>query len=123
MEIKVVCPSYRRGDMLKPSKIVSNLIICIPESQYPDYKKYIADGCEIVCHPDDLIGLPVKRQWIYETFGNVFMIDDDVDAVMRKYVGGKEDQFLNDKDLVYELIQKTGNDAKEAGCYLFSFSV
>ena len=124
MEIKVVCPSHKRGKELKPASVIKNLIICIPESQYSDYKHWQLSpyNCTILCHPDDIIGLPLKRQWIYEQLGNVFMVDDDVDAVLRKYTSRGEEQFIRDKELVYEIIQKTGNDAREAGCYLFSFS-
>lgn len=120
VEIKIVIPSYQRPDKVYSMKAISNALICIPESEYSDYARNY-DKTRIVCHPDSIKGLALKRQWIYEQFGNVFMVDDDCKAFTRLYVSAGELADMN-ADEAYEIIQYIGNCAKLAGCYLFGIN-
>lgn len=118
--IDVVIPSYSRADRVITTKCISNAKICVPESQYEDYKKHNPNN-EIVAHPDSIKGLTLKRQWIYEQFPNVFMIDDDIRSINRLYVEKGETAAL-DAEEAYDIVQYIGNCAKLAGCYLFGLS-
>ncbi len=61
-------------------KLLTDPIICVAESQADLYRQFNPE-CEIVTHPDDIIGLVPKRNWMAKHFGEIFMLDDDVHAV------------------------------------------
>lgn len=120
VEIKVVIPSHLRAKNVMTRDAVDNAIICVPESQKEEYEQYNI-GSEIVTHPDSIKGITMKRQWIYDHFKNVFMIDDDVSSVNRLYTEVGEPSKMK-PDEVYQVIQWMGNVAKLMGCYLFGFN-
>lgn len=120
VEIKIVIPSHLRADRVVTKNAISNAIICVPESQADDYKKFNPE-CEVVAHPDSIKGLTLKRQWIYEQFPNVFMIDDDIKAINRLYIEKAESSKLT-PDEAYDIIQFIGNVAKLTGAYLFGLN-
>ena len=119
MEIKVVIPSHKRAGKVLAKNVVDGAIICIPESQAEEYLQANPEN-EIVTHPDTVIGLTAKRQWIYEHFGDVFMLDDDVVAMHRLYE--KDNVKVTNKALVREIIEATAYNARQCGAYLFGFS-
>jgi len=120
MEVKVVIPSHKRWDRVSTTMAVDNAILCVAESQ-----KKMYEACnpkvEIVTHPDSIIGLARKRDWIIKHFGNVFMLDDDIEDFKRVYVESGEENSI-DADVAYDIIQVTANACKDAGFFLFGFS-
>lgn len=118
---KIVIPSHKRADRVKTTKIVADPIVCVAESQEAEYREHNPD-IEVVTHPDSVIGLPPKLQWIYERFGNVFFLDDDIVAVKRVYEDDNSRTNITDKELVRDIIMKTAIDAQNAGAYLYGFS-
>lgn len=122
MEVcKVVIPSYKRATRVLTTQAVDNAIICVPESQATLYRACNL-GIEIVTHPDSVVGLPLKREWIRRHFGSVFMLDDDITDLKRVYTGKGEDATV-DPDVAYEIIQMTADAARQAGAYAFGFGV
>ncbi len=117
MEVKIVIPSHKRADRVLTTSVVADPIICVPESQLIEYHER-NPGVELVAHPDTVVGLTAKRQWIYEHFGNVFMLDDDVVALKKVFDDGRS---ITNKQMVREIIQATANAARQAGAFLFGF--
>lgn len=68
---------------------------------------------------DTIIGLAPKRQWIYDQFGDICMLDDDLTAIHRNYVG-RHSTLTPDE--AFDLVQWTGNVAALAGCFLAGWS-
>jgi len=99
---------------------IANAKICVPESQQAAYRQHNPEA-EIITHPDSIKGLTPKRQWIIEQFPNVFMIDDDIDAINRLYTEKGEPSKLK-PDEAYEVVQYIGNCAKLAGAFLFGLN-
>jgi len=120
VKIDIVIPSMGRADRVQTTKAISNAVICVPESEGDLYRKY-NPGVTIETHPDSVIGLSLKRQWIIEHHKNSFQIDDDIKGINRLYVESGENPRL-DPDEAYDIIQYIGNCAKLAGCYLFGIS-
>lgn len=122
MEVKVVIPSHKRADRVATLKAVSDAILCVPKSQESEYRRNNPKA-QIITHPDDIIGLAPKRNWIYEKFGNVMMLDDDIRSFYRMYtpVNSLVPSKI-DPATMYEVIQATGNMAKELGAFLFGFA-
>lgn len=70
-EIAIVIPSHKRADRITTHKLLpnnGNVYVCIPESQEKDYREKHPD-MNILTHPDSIIGISPKRQWIYDKFG------------------------------------------------------
>lgn len=121
-ELKIVVPSHRRHDLLTTHKCVSIDAVCVAESQLSAYRENFPD-VEYVTHPDDVVGLHAKRQWIYDHFGNVFMFDDDLRYVARRYQG--QVCVLPEAmkpDEVRKAVLRLFEMATDAGAYLFGFS-
>ena len=79
MALMVVIPSAGRADRVKAVRAINADVLCVPESEANAYRRRNY-GVDLVTHPDSVRGLPAKRQWIADRFGDVFMVDDDVKA-------------------------------------------
>jgi hypothetical protein len=119
MEIKIIIPTYKRAGMVKTLDHIDNAALCVTESEHEVYRKH-HPKVEIIIHPDSIIGLAPKRQWIYDKFGNVFMLDDDIVGVHRLYMRQLGPKLKPDD--TYKIIQWAGNMANLCGCYLFGFN-
>lgn len=121
--IKVVIPSHKRARNVSTIYAVDNCSLCVPKSQEEEYKGY-NKNVEIIAHPNEIVGLSPKRQWIYDYFGDVFMIDDDVKGMLRVYLGkgDKSKKLYLTSGEIYALIQDTYHICKEAGIKLFGFT-
>jgi hypothetical protein len=113
MSLPIVIPSHKRHDRVFAKKLVNNPIICVAESQADLYRHFNPD-CEIVTHPDDVIGLIPKRNWMARHFGELFMLDDDVHAVKMLYSEKGEKGVLKDPDVITGII----NNLYELACLL-----
>ena len=102
-------------------KLVLDPIICVAESQKELYHQYNPE-CEIVTHPDDVIGLIPKRNWMAKYFGELFMLDDDVHTFVRLYIEkGQRAPIRNRKKITQKI-----NELYELACmtdvHLFGFT-
>lgn len=118
--IKVLIASHKRADRITTHEKVANSIICIPESQLGEYRERCPDT-EIVTHPDSVIGLSWKRQWMMEYFGDAFHLDDDLAFMKRIYTETGEADKLSPEE-IYDVIQMTARTAKRMGVYLWGFN-
>lgn len=130
--VKVLVPSYKRANNVKTTKCVAHCSLVVPVSQVADYEKH-NPGVEVIGCPDEIKGISNTRQWCYDTFKNIFMLDDDIAHVTRAYNPGQYDaiRYQNpdiiesdkvDPETAYEVIQSLASLAKELGCYLFGFT-
>ncbi len=120
IEIDIIIPSHKRAGRIPTLNAISNAKLCVPEAQKEEYASK-HPNTEIIAHPDSVKGLTAKRQWIYENYPNVFMIDDDIKNFTRLYIEKGEDAKVHPDD-AYEIVQWAGNVAKLMGCYLFGFN-
>jgi hypothetical protein len=117
-KIKIVCPSMGRADDVLTNKIVKDLIIVCPEDEVDKYKEY--NDNEIIGHPKEVKGITATRQFIIETFENVFMLDDDV-LVMRKLYD-ETPYDTRDNEEIVNVINRTADTCRQIGAYYFGFS-
>lgn len=119
--VKVVIPSYHRANKVR-ALAIPHSIVCVPQSEYDDYVANYGED-RVVAHPDSILGIGPKRQWIIEQFKNVFMIDDEYDHLVRCYLPeGSDEPTACTPEETYEIIQATAELTKELGTYLFGFS-
>ena len=121
MSLPIVIPSHKRHDKVFAKKLVLNPIICVAESQADLYRQFNPE-CEIVTHPDDVIGLIPKRNWMAKHFGELFMIDDDVHAVKNLVVEKGEPGVIRDPEKVTEIINSLYEIACMLDVHLFGFT-
>ena len=121
MSLPIVIPSHKRHDKVFAKKLVLNPIICVAESQADLYRQFNPE-CEIVTHPDDVIGLIPKRNWMAKHFGELFMIDDDVHAVKNLVDEKGEPGVIRDPEKVTEIINSLYELACMLDVHLFGFT-
>jgi hypothetical protein len=121
MNCKIVIPSHKRHDNVITTKLVNNPIICVEQSQYEIYREYNPDY-EIVAHPDNIVGLIPKRNWMLDHFGDMFMMDDDLMYFNKLYIELGEVSRIKNKELVNLKIQQLYELAKLTGINLFGFT-
>ena len=121
MPLKIVIPSHKRHDAVFSKKLVTDPIICVAESQAEQYRQYNPD-CEIVAHPDDVVGLIPKRNWMAEYFGDLFMLDDDVTVCKRLFAEKGEATVEKDRRKIRQIIEDVYDMACMLDINLFGFT-
>lgn len=122
MSLSIVIPSYKRAERVLSKKLVTNPIICVAESESAQYKEMNPE-CEIVSHPDSVRGLPAKRNWMVQHFGELFMLDDDVIEFQPQYYDLETSAAnITNPEVVRRTIEKLYTVAKLLGVHLFGFS-
>lgn len=118
--VKIIIPSNGRAKLITTHNYIINAIVCVAESELAEYKEHNPE-VEYVTHPDSVIGIANKRQWIYDKFHNVFMMDDDLKG-LKNLTSRKGEKGSIAPDQAYWIIQSTANIAKLSGCYLFGYN-
>lgn len=94
------------------------------KSQAPAYRKANL-GVKLVIHPDSIKGVPLKRQWIYDKYGDVCMVDDDLTEFVRTYLPkyrAKKKYTRMTPEEATAAVNATYETAKNLGAYLFGFA-
>lgn len=113
--MEIIIPSMNRPECITEKWFKKGLKICVPESQKTIYEKN--NSCEIITHSDNIIGLSNKRNYIIETYKEVFMIDDDIKEFKSHYRNGKIEP-----DEIIEAIEEMNYISKEIGINLYGFT-
>lgn len=121
MTLRIVIPSHKRHDRVFAKYLVNDPIICVAKSQADLYRQFNPD-CEIVTHPDDVIGLVPKRNWMAKHFRELFMLDDDVCACKRLYAEKGESARVRDRDEITAVIRNLHEMACLLDVHLFGFT-
>lgn len=116
----VVISSHKRPDRVKARYLVPHAIICVAESQEAEYKKNNPEN-EIVTHPDTVVGLSAKRNWVYGHFGTHFSLDDDVTVCSPRYEDPKITTHSLDPVRTQDVIENLMFITQEMGAYLCGF--
>lgn len=120
-DLKIVIPSHGRSTTVATLKWLPSAMLVVAESQAAAYRRSYPDA-EIDTHPDDLIGLVRKRQWMYDRYGDCFMVDDDVKNMVSLTTPAGEKARFAEGDLAVDLITRLYDEAVDLGAYLFGFS-
>ena len=121
MPLRIVIPSHKRHDKVFVKKLVNDPIICVAESQADLYRQFNPE-CEIVTHPDDVIGLIPKRNWMAKHFKDLFMLDDDVHVVKSLVCEKGESGVIRDPNRITQIIEDIYDLACMLDIHLFGFT-
>ena len=119
--VAIVCPSKGRASNVLTKRLVSDLILVVPEYEVEAYEEHNPE-CTIIAEPDHVRGITASRQFIIDTFDNVFMIDDDVVSVRRMYSERGEEYSVSDPDEVQDIIQRCADIANDIDAKMFGFA-
>lgn len=120
LPLPVVCRTHGRAGRVKTLDAVSNVALCVSKSQEPLYREHYPD-VEYVVHGDDVVGLAAKAQWMLDTLGSFWSLDDDVSEV--RHVAALPGQPAKvEPDEAYRLLQGMAQMAVDAGVHLFGFA-
>lgn len=119
--LKIVIPSHKRHDRVLSKHLVFDPIICVARSQREIYARHNPD-CEIVTHPDDVVGLIPKRNWMARHFGDLMMLDDDVHVVKALFVEKGETGVVRDPKKITSIIESLYDMACMLDIHLFGFT-
>lgn len=121
MSLSIVIPTYKRPERVISKTLVTDPILCVAQSEESAYKEFNPD-CEIVVHPDSVKGLPAKRNWIVQHFGEMFMLDDDVYQFQPQYYGPDTSTAnLTNPAVIRRIIERLYTVAKMLDVHLFGF--
>lgn len=119
--MEVVIVSHKRAGIVLTHEHVEGAKVCVPESQVDQYAMF-HDPDTIVAHPDSVVGLCSKRQWVYDTFGDVVMLDDRSIGLYRVYrEPGAKQRAAMPPDRAREVIEATAETARQLGAKLFGW--
>lgn len=121
--IPIVIPSMGRAGHVyaKHAFPIQRVSVCVPKAEKAAYVEANPD-VEVMAHPDDLIGLGQKRQWIYEKWGDVVMVDDDTVSVFHLEHGlGEKSHAISPED-AGALCDRIAGEARDFGAYLFGLN-
>jgi hypothetical protein len=122
----VVIPSMGRSmRVLTTRALPPDLVtLCVPEKEAKEYREWNY-GVDVVGHPDEIVGLAEKRNWICARWGDVFMVDDDCPTMVRRNTEKGTPGNIAPA-LAWDLIQGTYRMALQArdelGVYLWGFA-
>jgi hypothetical protein len=117
----IVCPSHGRAANVKVLRLIPDIPLCVAESQEPLYREHHPDA-EYIVHPDELIGIAPKRQWLLDRYGDVFMLDDDVTKMQDLSQAPGEQMSVTDPDKVRSIIYRLFDQAEQMGAFLVGFN-
>ena len=121
MEVKIVTPSKGRASNVITTKLIPDLTLVVPAREVDEYKEHNPD-VEVIAEPDHVRGITASRQFILETFDNVFMIDDDIVSMRCLYTEEGEEYAITDPVDVKCLIQRCADIASDVGAKMFGFA-
>lgn len=121
MTVKKIVVTHGRAGRVLTLKWLPGAALCVSKSQEPLYREYYPDN-EYIVHPDEVVGLLPKRNWLYEKVGSHFSLADDVKLMQGVFqpAGVKTPRATG--ELAEALIDRLAEEAAELGVYLFCFS-
>ena len=120
--VKIIILSHKRPGKVITKRILEHPCVSVPEAQAEAYRKQNPE-CEIITHPDSVIGKVPKLQWLLDKFKGCFFLDDDIASVQRLYfIPGADEVSKLPVENVETLIQNTAAVARELGAFYFGFA-
>lgn len=118
--MKIIIPSKSRAFRVPAlSQMFPTATWCVSVSERP---LYALPDAQVLVHPDTVIGLPRKRQWILDHVPDetVVMVDDDVRDVWCQV--GRHGRAMTDPLAITRILENSEGMAKGFGTSLFAFA-
>jgi len=125
--VRTIIRSMGRAKTMTTHRFLENYHVCVPESEENQYIDVVGKS-RVMSHPDSVIGLAPKMNWILENIPNTeghLYLDDDLRAFSRCYLPKEEtsgNTSITDPEIVEELLLNTYRAAKEMGAKMFGWA-
>jgi hypothetical protein len=121
--VKIFIPSHKRADRITTHRLLEHYQVCVPESQRA---AYLAVTPHVVTHPDSVIGLTPKLNWMLERLmddDGIVFLDDDLLYLRRNFTDPSEavDRDVRDPAVVEAIIRATFDLAGQFGAFFFGW--
>jgi hypothetical protein len=124
MTMKVVIATHMRPKICRDysATLIPSALISVAQGQVKDYVDAGNNKSKMLIHPDDMIGLCKKRNWILRNVTDevVVMIDDDI-ANVRSLVGERP-RVIKDEASILRIFNNSCEIAKVVGAHLFGYN-
>jgi hypothetical protein len=117
----IVCPTHGRAGRVHTLGVLPDIPLCVSESQAPLYAE-AHPGSELIVHPDSVVGIAPKRQWLVDRYERVMMFDDDLKHMVDLQVGPGEDARIKDPQIVRDLTTRLFDMAEGMGVHVVGFN-
>lgn len=121
-DLTIAVPSYGRAGRVLTEKMLDpeDFVVVVPPEQIDDYHE-AQPKLQLMAYPLPEGDMSRKAGWLYETFGDVLILDDDLDRLQHnEHVGGEKVCNLRGKDAKF-VFDRTAWECAQAGCYLFGY--
>jgi hypothetical protein len=116
--VKITTPSRGRWDRVSTTRFFPDTTLIVREDEADRYREH-NPTVEIVTIPPHIDNLPKKRQWIWDQYGDVFMVDDDITSIINLSAAPGEPTAVEDP---VALVNRTYELAKDLGVSVFSYT-
>jgi hypothetical protein len=120
-EPTIICPTHGRAGRVHVFDVLPDIPLCVAESQAPAYAAAHPDA-ELIIHPDTVVGIAPKRQWLVDRYENVMMFDDDVTTIVDMQVPAGEQQRIRDPQKIRDIVHRLFDMAEGLGAYVLGLS-
>ena len=106
-------------------KLLNNFVVCVPESQADDYRGHVATH-QLVTHPDSIIGLTPKLNWMLANLDDgeaIVFLDDDLEYLCRCFTDPTEaaTRKIVDPATIEAVLRQTHDIAQGVGAFYFGW--
>ena len=126
--MKIVIPSLGRSETILTHRLLNDYLVCVPDSEHDLYARTIP-GDHLIAHPDRVLGIAPKLNWILDNVPDdecIVILDDDIKCMYdltvtpgQKYSTSK----ITRPELVEAIIYNTYQMAHQAGVYYFGWAM
>jgi len=121
--MRICIPSHKRADTMTTHRLVSDYVVCVPESQADEYR---AVTPHLVTHPDSIVGLTPKLNWMLSELMDdeaVVFLDDDLQYLCRCFTTPDEatQRKVTDPATIEAVIRQTHDLAADVGAFYFGW--
>jgi hypothetical protein len=113
----IICPTHGRAGRVYVLEVLPDIPLCVAESQAPAYAAAHPDS-ELVVHPDSVVGIAPKRQWLVDRYENVMMFDDDVTTIVDMQVPAGEQQKIRDPQKIRDIVHRLFSMGEAMGAHV-----
>lgn len=104
-------------------RLLNNFEVCVPESQRDDY---LAVTPHVITHPDDVVGLTPKLNWMLTHLMDdegILFLDDDLTFLRRNYTTTDEKKLRDTREAseIEPIIRQTFDLAADLGVFFFGW--
>lgn len=122
--MKIVIVSRKRADVIMTAsmKMFPDALVSIAKEEVMDYVKAGVPRQQILAHPDDVLGLCMKKNWILKNIEDECCVMVDDDCVGFSCLVGERARFIKEPEAIMTIIENAEHCARAIGTGLFTFS-